>query len=61
MYTGMIVLTLSLFILIFFDYLFDAFDALILILVFLIILFFLDRDEHKIDSYYEESSESLVY
>ena len=59
MYTGMIVLTLSLFILIFFDYLFDAFDAFILILVFLIILFFLDRDEHKIDSSYKESSESL--
>ena len=59
MYTGMIVLTLSLFILIFFDYLFDAFDALILILVFLIILFFLDREEQKIDSYYEESSESF--
>ena len=59
MYTGMIVLTLSLFILIFFDYLFDAFDAFILILVFLIILFFLDRDEHKIDSSYKESSESF--
>ena len=59
MYTGMIVLTLSLFILIFFDYLFDAFDAFILILVFLAILFFLDRDEHKIDSNYKESSESF--
>ena len=59
MYTGMIILTLSLFILIFFDYLFDAFDAFILILVFLIILFFLDRDEHKIDSSYKESSESF--
>ena len=59
MYTGMIILTLSLFILIFFDYLFDAFDAFILILVFLIILFFLDRDEHKIDSNYKESSESF--
>ena len=59
MYTGMIVLTLGLFILIFFDYLFDAFDAFILILVFLIILFFLDRDEHKIDSSYKESSESF--
>ena len=59
MYTGMIVLTLSLFILIFFDYLFDAFDAFILILVFLAILFFLDRDEHKIDSYHKESSESF--
>ena len=61
MYTGMIVLTLSLFILIFFDYLFDAFDAFILILVFLIILFFLDRDEHKIDSNYKESSESFRF
>ena len=59
MYTGMIVLTLSLFILIFFDDLFDAFDAFILILVFLTTLFFLDRDDHKIDSYYKESSESF--
>ena len=58
MYTGMVILTLSLFILIFFDYLFDAFDAFILILVFLAILFFLDRDEHKIDSYCVESSGS---
>ncbi len=59
MYTGMIVLTLSLFILIIFDYLFDAFDAFILVLVFLAILFFLNRDEHKIDSYHNESSESF--
>jgi len=59
MYTGMIVLTLILFILIFFDYLFDAFDAFILILAFLAILLFLDRDGHKIDSYYNESSESF--
>ena len=59
MYTGMIVLTLSLFMLIFFDYLFDAFDAFILILVFLIILFFLNKDEHKLDSSYKESSESF--
>ena len=61
MYTGMIVLTLSLFILIFFDYLFDAFDAFILILVFLIILFFLDRDEHKIDSITKKVLKVLVY
>ena len=59
MYTGMIVLTLILFILIFFDYLFDAFDAFILILAFIAILLFLDRDGHKIDSYYNESSESF--
>ena len=57
MYTGMIVLTVSLFILIFYDYLFDAADAFILILVFLGILFFLDRDEHTIDSYYKDISE----
>ena len=57
MYTGMIVLTVSLFILIFYDYLFDAVDAFILILVFLGILFFLDRDEHTIDSYYKDISE----
>ena len=56
MYTGMIVLTVSLFILIFYDYLFDAVDAFILILVFLGILFFLDRDEHTIDSYYKDIS-----
>ena len=57
MYTGMIVLTVSLFILIFYDSLFDAVDAFILILVFLGILFFLDRDEHTIDSYYKDISE----
>ena len=57
MYTGMIVLTVSLFIVIFFDYLFDAVDAFILILIFLGILFFLDRDEHTIDSYYNDISE----
>ena len=57
MYTGMIVLTVSLFILIFYDYLFDAVDAFILILVFLGILYFLDRDEHTIDSYYKDISE----
>ena len=59
MYFGMIVLTLSLFILIIFDYSFDAFDAFILILVFLAILFFLDKDEHKIDSY-KEGSENFI-
>ena len=57
MYTGMFVLTISLFILIFYDHLFDAVDAFILILVFLGILFFLDRDEHTIDSYYKDISE----
>ena len=44
MYLGMIVLTLSLFILIISDYLFNATDALILILIFLIILFFLGKE-----------------
>ena len=58
MYTGMIVLTVSLSILIFYDSLFDAVDASILILVFLGILFFLDRDEHTIDSYYKDISEN---
>ncbi len=59
MFTGMIILTLTLFILISFDHLFDAFDATILVLVFLAILFFLDRDEHKIDSNYKENSENF--
>ena len=61
MYTGMIVLTFSLFILIFFDYLFDAIDALILILIFLIILFFLGKEEQKIDSYHKKVLKVLVY
>ena len=59
MFTGMIVLTLSLFILIFFDYSFDALDASILVLVFLAILFFIGNEEHKIDSYHKGSSESF--
>ncbi len=59
MYIGMIVLTLSLFILILSDYLFDILDALILILVFLVILFFIGREEQKIDAYNGESTESL--
>jgi cation:H+ antiporter len=59
MYIGMIVLTLSLFILILSDNLFDILDALILILVFLVILFFIGREEQKIDAYNGESTESL--
>ncbi len=59
MYTGMIVLTLSLFILVLSDYLFDILDALILILVFLVILFFIGREEQKIDAYNGESTKSL--
>ena len=59
MYIGMIVLTLSLFILILSDYLFDILDALILILVFLVILFFIGREEQKIDAYNGESTKSL--
>ena len=59
MYIGMIVLTLSLFILVLSDYLFDILDALILILVFLVILFFIGREEQKIDAYNEESTKSL--
>ena len=39
MFTGMILLTLSLFTLIIFDSLFNAFDALVLFLVFVVILF----------------------
>ncbi len=58
MYLGMIVLTLSLFILIISDYLFDATDALILILIFLIILFFLGKEEHKTEFQNTEISES---
>tara|TARA_B100000242_G_scaffold49489_1_gene29493 strand:- start:4275 stop:5081 length:807 start_codon:yes stop_codon:yes gene_type:complete len=59
MYIGMIVLTLSLFILVLSDYLFDILDALILILVFLVILFFIGREEQKIDAYNGESTKSL--
>ena len=58
MYLGMIVLTLSLFILIISDYLFNATDALILILIFLIILFFLGKEEHKTEFQNTEISES---
>ena len=58
MYIGMIVLTLSLFILIISDYLFNATDALILILIFLIILFFLGKEEHKTEFQNTEISES---
>ena len=58
MFTGMIILTLSLFIIIFFDNSFDALDASILVIVFLAILFFLDNEEYMIDSN-KESSESL--
>ena len=59
MYIGMIALTISLFILIFFDHLFNAIDALILLLVFLIILFFLDREDEKTGFCYTESFESF--
>ena len=59
MYIGMIVLTLSLFILVLSDYLFDILDALILILVFLVILFFIGREEQKIDAFNGESTKSL--
>lgn len=58
MYLGMIVLTLSLFILTFFDYLFDATDALILILIFLIVLFFLGKGEQKTEFHNKEISDS---
>ena len=58
MYLGMIVLTLSLFILIISDYLFNATDALILILIFLIILFFLSKEEQKTEFHNTEISES---
>ena len=58
MYLGMIVLTLSLFVLIISDYLFNATDALILILIFLIILFFLGKEEHKTEFQNTEISES---
>ena len=58
MFTGMIILTLSLFIIIFFDNSFDALDASILVIVFLAILFFLDNEEYMIDSN-KESSESF--
>jgi len=59
MYTAMIALTLCLFILIFTDHIFDAIDALILLVVFLIVLFYLAREEQKSDSYYEESPKSF--
>ena len=59
MFTGMILLTLSLFTLIIFDSLFKAFDALVLFLVFVVILFFLNREKYNIDSTRKESSESF--
>ena len=59
MFTGMILLTLSLFTLIIFDSLFNAFDALVLVLVFVVILFFLNREKYNIDSTRKESSESF--
>ena len=59
MFTGMILLTLSLFTLIIFDSLFNAFDALVLFLVFVVILFFLNREKYNIDSTHKESSESF--
>jgi|TARA_B100001939_G_scaffold231628_1_gene199511 cation:H+ antiporter len=59
MFTGMILLTLSLFTLIIFDSLFNAFDALVLFLVFVVILFFLNREKYNIDSTRKESSESF--
>ncbi len=59
MFTGMILLTLSLFTLIIFDSLFNALDALVLFLVFVVILFFLNREKYNIDSTRKESSESF--
>ncbi len=59
MFIGMILLTLSLFTLIIFDSLFNAFDALVLFLVFVVILFFLNREKYNIDSTRKESSESF--
>ena len=59
MYTGMIVLTLSLCILILVDYSFNALDAFILVIIFLVMLFFLDKEGHEIDSCHEEISESF--
>ena len=61
MYAGMLTLTLCLFALIFSDYLFDAIDSLILFLVFLVILFFLGREEQKVDPDFEDSSESFSF
>ena len=61
MYAGMVILTLCLFALIFSDYLFDAIDSLILFLVFLVILFFLGREEQKVDPDFEDSSESFSF
>ena len=61
MYTGMIVLTLSLFILIIHDHLFNTIDALVLLLVFMVILFFLDKAEQKIDDCNEKSFENFGF
>ena len=61
MYAGMVILSLCLFALIFSDYLFDAIDSLILFLVFLVILFFLGREEQKVDPDFEDSSESFSF
>ena len=56
MFIGMTLLTLSFFLLILFDYLFNALDALILLLIFFFVLFFLDREENKSDYTYKKSS-----
>ena len=59
MYIGMIVLTLGLCVFILVDYSFDALDAFILVIIFLVMLFFLDKEGHEIDSCHEEISESF--
>ena len=58
MYIGMIVLTLGLCVFILVDYSFDALDAFILVIIFLVMLFFLDKEGHEIDACHEEISES---
>ncbi len=59
MYISMIILMLSLFILIITDHLFNAIDALILLLLFIVILFFLGKEEQKVDYCNEKSFENF--
>ena len=59
MFIGMIILILSFFLLILFDYLFNALDALILLLVFFFVLFFLGREENESDSTCKENSKGF--
>jgi len=49
-FVGMMILTLSMYLLIFFDGLFDNVDSIILIVLFLGILFFMQKTDNDVDS-----------